>query len=183
MIEKEKKALVKAIEKPVANIPAKHLPTKRVPAKHVPAVHILTTFDDLVDDFRRNFIESVAFPFDWISLEPVVPVREATVDLVNEENRFVVLAELPGVAKDKIDVSLTINGIEISAETDVEKEDKGKNFVVRERIYSHVYKQLSFPEEVIPEKAESTFKNGLLEVCIPKKTIAPAPKKHKVEVK
>jgi HSP20 family protein len=183
MNEKEKKALVKAIEKPVVNIPAKQLPTKRVPSKHVPAVHILTTFDDLVDDFRRNFIESVAFPFDWISLEPVVPVREATVDLVDEEKRFVVYAELPGVAKDKIDVSLTSGGIEISAETDVEKEDKGKNFVVRERIYSHVYKQLSFPEEVIPEKAESTFKNGLLEVCIPKKTIAPAPKKHKVEVK
>ena len=183
MNEKEKKALVTVIEKPVVNIPAKHLPNKRVPLKHVPAVHILTTFDDLVDDFRRNFIESVAFPFDWISLEPVVPVREATVDLVDEEKRFVVYAELPGVAKDKIDVSLTSGGIEISAETDVEKEDKGKNFVVRERIYSHVYKQLSFPEEVIPEKAESTFKNGLLEVCIPKKTIAPAPKKHKVEVK
>ena len=183
MNEKEKKALVKAIEKPVVNIPSKHLPTKRVPSKHVPAVHILTTFDDLVDDFRRNFIESVAFPFDWISLEPVVPVREATVDLVDEGKRFVVHAELPGVAKDKIDVSLTSDGIEISAETDVEKEDKGKNFVVRERLYSHVYKQLSFPEEVIPEKAESTFKNGLLEVCIPKKTIAPAPKKHKVEVK
>ena len=92
-------------------------------------------------------------------------------------------AELPGVAKDKIDVALTNDGIEISAETDVETEDKEKNFVVRERVYSHVYKQLSFPEEVIPEKAESTFKDGLLEVCIPKKTIAPAPKKHKVVVK
>ena len=189
MSKEEKKAPVKAIEKaeiavkPVKNIAAKHLPAKHVPAKHVPAVHVLTTFDDLVDDFRRNFIESVAFPWDWVSLEPVVPVREATVDLVDEGNRFVVHAELPGVAKDKIDVALTSDGIEISAETDVEKEDKQKNFVVRERVYSHVYKQLSFPEEVIPEKAESTFKDGLLEVCVPKKTIAPAPKKHKVQVK
>ena len=179
----EKKELVKEIKKPVVNIPVKRLPTKRVPAKHVPAVHVLTTFDDLINDFRRNFIESVAFPWDWVSPEPVVPVREATVDLVDEGNRFVVHAELPGVAKDKIDVALTSYGIEISAETDVEKEDKEKNFVVRERVYSHVYKQLSFPEEVIPEKAESTFKDGLLEVCIPKKTIAPAPKKHKVMVK
>ena len=55
MSKEEKKAPVKAIEKPVANIPAKHLPTKRVPAKHVPAVHVLTTFDDLVDDFRQKF--------------------------------------------------------------------------------------------------------------------------------
>ena len=189
MSKEEKNASVKAIEKvgitvkPVKNIPVKSHPAKRVPAKHVPAVHVLTTFDDLVDDFRRNFIESIAFPMDWVSVEPVVPVREATVDLVDEGNRFVVHAELPGVAKDKIDVALTNDGIEISAETDFETEDTAKNFVVRERVYSHVYKQLSFPEEVIPEQAESTFKNGLLEVCIPKKTIAPAPKKHKVEVK
>lgn len=184
MSKEEKKAQAKAIAK--VEVPVKTLkkvPAKNIPAKHVPAVHVLTTFDDLMDNFRRNFIESIAFPYEWVSLEPVVPVREATADLVDEGKRFVVHAELPGVAKDKIDVALTKDGIEISAETDVEREDKGKNFVVRERVYSHIYKQLSFPEEVVPEKAESTFRDGLLEVCIPKKTIAPAPKKHKVTVK
>jgi HSP20 family protein len=184
VIREEKKAPVKAIAKAgVVVKPVKNVPAKRIPVKQVPAVHVLTTFDDLMDNFRKNFIESIAFPFEWISLEPVVPVREATVDLVDEGNKFVVHAEMPGVAKDKIDVALTKDGIEISAETDVEKEDKEKNFVIRERVYSHIYKQLSFPEEVIPEKAESTFKDGLLEVSIPKKTIAPAPKKHKVTVK
>ena len=184
MTEKEKKAPVKAIVKCESIIkPVKNIPAKRIPANQVPAIHVLTTFDGLVDNFRKNFIESMAFPWDWVSLETVVPVREATVDLVDEGNRFVVHAELPGVAKDKIDVSLTKDGIEISAETDVERENKEKNFVVRERVYSHVYKQLSFPEEVIPEKADSTFRDGLLEVNIPKKTIAPAPKKHKVTVK
>jgi len=197
MSEEQKKAPVKAIAKseiaakPVKNVLAKPVPSKvpakvpvkRIPTKQIPAVHVLTTFDDLMEDFRKNFIESIAFPFEWISLEPAVPVREATVDLVDEGNKFVVHAEMPGVAKDKIDVALTKDNIEISAETDVETEDKAKNFVVRERVYSHIYKQLSFPEEVIPEKAESTFKDGLLEVSIPKKTVAPAPKKHKVAVK
>jgi len=193
MSNEQKKAPVKAIAKaevvakPVKTVLAKHVPAKvpakRIPSKQVPAVHVLTTFDDLMENFRRNFIDSIAFPFNWIDLEPVVPVREATVDLVDEGNRFVVHAEMPGVAKDKIDVSLTENGIEISAETDVETEDKEKNFVVRERVYSHVYKQLSFPEEVVPEQAESTYKDGLLEVRVPKKTVAPAPKKHKVAVK
>lgn len=179
MSKENKKAPVKTIEK--AKVAVK--PTKNAPAKHVPAVHVLTTFEDLIDNFRDNFIERIAFPYDWISLEPIVSVREATVDLVDEGNRFVVHAELPGVVKDKIDVALTKDGIEISAETDVQTEDKEKNYVVRERLYSHVYKQLSFPEEVIPEKAESIFKDGLLEVCVPKHTIAPAPKKHKVVVK
>jgi HSP20 family protein len=189
MTEIQKKAPLKAIAKaeiaakPVKTTLAKHIPAKHIPAKQVPAVHVLTTFDDLMEDFRKNFIESIAFPFEWISVEPNVPVREATVDLVDEGNRFVVHAEMPGVAKDNIDVALTNNGIEISAETDVETEDTEKNFVVRERVYSHIYKQLSFPEDVIPEQAESTFRNGLLEVCVPKKTIAPAPKKHKVTVK
>jgi len=193
MSEIQKKMPVKAIAKsgiavkPVKNVltkpvPAK-VPSKPIPAKQVPAVHVLTTFDDLIDDFRKNFIESIAFPFEWINIEPVVPVREATVDLVDEGNKFVVHAEMPGVAKDNIDVALTTDGIEISAETDVETEDTEKNFVVRERVYSHIYKQLSFPEEVIPEQAESTFRDGLLEVSIPKKTIVPAPKKHKVTVK
>jgi len=184
MNKETKKTPVKPVTKIEATVkPIKHVPAKHIPAKHIPAVHVLTTFDDLMDNFRRNFFESIAFPWDWINVEPDVPVREATVDLVDEGNRFVVHAELPGVAKDKIDVALTEDGIEISAETDVQTEDKGKNFIVRERVYSQVYKQLSFPEEVIPEKAESTLRDGLLEVRIPKKTIAPAPKKHKVTVK
>ncbi len=184
MTEKEKKAPVKAIVKSEAILkPVKHVPAKHIPNKQIPAVHVLTTFDDLMDNFRKNFIESIAFPFEWVSLEPVVPVREATVDLLDEGNKFVVHAEMPGVAKDNIDVALTKDVIEISAETDVETEDTEKNFVVRERVYSHIYKQLSFPEEVIPEQAESTYRDGLLEVSIPKKTIAPALKKHKVTVK
>jgi HSP20 family protein len=189
MINEEKNIPVKEIEitestvKPIKTIHTKRLPIKHVPTNNIPAVHVLTTFEDLIDDFRRNFIESVAFPVEWVSMESIIPAHEATVDLVDEGNRFVVRAELPGVAKDKIDVALTKDGIEISAETDVETENKAKTFVVRERVYSHVYKQLSFPEDVIPEKAESTFKDGLLEVCVPKNTIAPAPKKHKVAVK
>jgi HSP20 family molecular chaperone IbpA len=193
MTEEQKKTPAKVIPKSETTVkPVKHVlakpvpakvPAKHVPAKQVPAVHVLTTFDDLIDNFRKNFIESIAFPFDWISVEPIVPVREATVDLVDEGNKFVVLAEMPGVAKDNIDVALTKDGIEISAETDVETQNEEKNFVVRERVYSHVYKQLSFPQEVIPERAESTFRDGLLEVCIPKKAIAPAPKKYKVTVK
>ena len=179
----EKKVPVKAIAKTEVTVkPVKHIPAKRIAAKHVPAVHVLTTFDDLVNDFRKNFIESISFPWDWVSIEPVVPVHEATVDLVDEVNRFVVHAELPGVAKDKIDVTLTKDSIEISAETDVETQDTEKNFVVRERVYSQIYKQLAFPEEVIPEQAESTFRDGLLIVSVPKKTIAPAPKKHKLAV-
>jgi HSP20 family protein len=91
-----------------------------------------------------------------------------------------VCAEILGIPRDKIDVTVTKDAIEISAETGAEKE---KNFIVRQRSYSSIYKNLAFPEEVIPEKAECTLKDGLLEVSIPKKTPTPEVKKHKVAVK
>jgi len=72
MSNEAKKVPVKAIAK--ARVAAK--PVKQVPSKHVPAVHVLTTFDNLMDDFRRNFFESVASPYEWVSFEPIVPVRE-----------------------------------------------------------------------------------------------------------
>jgi HSP20 family protein len=110
-------------------------------------------------------------------------MREAYADLVDEGNKFLVRAEIPGVPRDKIDVSVTKDGIEISGETGAEREEKEKNFIVRERSYSSIYRSLAFPEEVIPEKAESKVKDGVLEVSVPKKTPVPPAKKHKVEVK
>ena len=174
MSEVEKKVPVKAIVKAGRAIK---------PNVHVPAKHVLTTFDQLMEDFSRNFRESIWAPWDWIGVEPALSLREAPADLVDAGSKFLVHAEMPGIPKDKIDVTVTKDGIEISAETSFEKEEKEKNFVVRERDYAHVYKRMSFPEEVIPEKAESTLKDGLLEVSIPKKTPAPEPKKHKVIVK
>jgi hypothetical protein len=55
-------------------------------------------------------------------------------------------------------------------------------FVRRERTYSRIHRSLAFPEEVIPDRAEATLKDGLLEVRIPKKTPTEV-KKHKVEIK
>jgi len=60
--EKEKKTPVKAIVISEAIIkPVKHLPVKRIPTKQVPAVHVLTAFDDLMDNFRKNFIGKYSF--------------------------------------------------------------------------------------------------------------------------
>jgi len=169
--------------------------TKKVPVKaergirhrsHVPTSHVLATFDDMLEDFRRGFRESIWAPAEWTAIEPFVPVfpvREAYSDLVDEGNKFLVRAEVPGIPRDKIDVTVTKDAIEISAETGAEKEEKEKNFIVRQRSYSSIYKNLAFPEEVVPEKAECTLKDGLLEVSIPKKTPTPEVKKHKVAVK
>ncbi len=177
-------------KKNIAKIPTKIVkavnPTKRVPVKQVPATNVLATFDDVLEDFRNRFRESIWTPWEWNVIEPyatVYPVLETYADLVDEGNKYLVRAEAPGIPREKIDVTVTRDGIEISGETGAEDEEKNKNYVVRERSYSSIYKLLAFPEEVIPEKAECTLKNGILEVSVPKKAPIPPAKKHKLEVK
>jgi len=174
----------KASEK-TAIVPAK---ARRaiVPKRHVPATHVLATFDDLLDEFNRRFRESIWAPWEPGVIEPYTvafPFREAFADLEDARDKFVVRVEVPGIPKNKIDVSITKNDMEISAEAGTEREEQKKGYVFRERGHSSFYKRIVFPEEVVPEKAESTMKDGVLEVDVPKKTPTSGPKKHKVTVK
>jgi len=146
---------------------------------------IFRAFDEMWEDFRRDFLRPrrpsksrirARRPFEMIH-------REACVDLVDSGKEFEVCAEVPGIPKDKIDVTITKDSIEISGKAEVEKKEKEKGYVVRERAYSQIYRRMSFPEEVVPEKAVATLKHGLLEIKIPKKTPTPEVKKHKVEIK
>ena len=129
---------------------AKKLPLKARkavgPRRNVPATNLLATFDELLDDFRRSFRESFWTPWAWPikPYETEFPIREIYSDLVDEGSKFLVRAEVPGIPRDKIDVRVSKDGIEISGETGAEKEEKEKNFVVRERSYSSVYKNLAF---------------------------------------
>ena len=147
-----------------------------------------TAFEDPFDDFkgifrrdpfsnlrtwRRSAVEPFLFPF---------PFREAYADIVDEGNAFKVSAEVPGIPKEKIDITVSKDSIEISGEAKVEHEDQKKDFVHRERRYSRIYKRLTFPEEVLPEKAVATVKEGILTVDIPKKSPTKEPNKHKVKV-
>ncbi|MCS7116294.1 MAG: Hsp20/alpha crystallin family protein [Nitrososphaerota archaeon] len=168
----------------------KKVPIKKegitAPGRPTP-LDMFEAFDDLLEDFRRTFRSFVRpwKPWRWSALErfmPELPTREAYADIIDTGKEFHVCVEMPGIPKDKIDITVTKDGIEIFAETEAEKEEKEKNFIHRERSYSRIYKKLTFPEEVIPEEAEATLKNGLLEVRIPKK-VPKEVKKYKVEIK
>lgn len=175
MVEKAPIKIDKTAKNPVGEI----APRRREPSD------VMSTFDDLLEDFRGRFRESVWTPWE-LAIKPYnieLPIRAAYSDLIDEGTKFLVRVEVPGIPRNKIDVTVTGDGIEISGETGVEKEEKDKNFIIRERSYSSIYKNLAFPDEVISDKAECILKNGILEVSVPKKTPTPEKKKHKVEVK
>ena len=144
--------------------------------------------DRWLSDFRRGFDDmftSLETGLGW--MRPRMPwlampeVRHARYDLIDSGNEFRVHAEVPGITKENLNVTVTSRGVEIEAEakTDIHEEKEG--FIRRERGYSKIQRSLSFPEEVIPEKAEATLKDGLLEIKVPKRTPTQV-KKHKVEI-
>jgi HSP20 family protein len=147
---------------------------------------IFRAFDDMWSEFRKDFL--IPWKPRMLRARPwwrvsSIDKREACTDLIDTGDKYQVCAEVPGIPKDKIDITVTENGIEISAKAEVERKEKDKGYIVNERGYSEIYKKMSFPEEVIPEKAEANVEKGLLEVTIPKKTPTLEIKKHKVKIK
>jgi HSP20 family protein len=89
-------------------------------------------------------------------------------DVAETEHAFTVTAELPGLAKE--DVSITVeNGVlTISGEKKFEEEKKDKAYHRIERAFGSFARSLTLPKEVEAEKAEATFKDGVLTIELPK---------------
>ena len=144
----------------------------------------LAWFDEMdrwFDDVRRGIEERFWGPLARWG-ESGLRVRQPLVDLIDEGPEFVVRAEMPGVSKDDVDLSVTPRGIEIRAETDRSREENDKAYYFQERSYQALRRSLSFPEEVKADLAAATLKDGVLEVRVPKKEPTQVSKLVKVRV-
>jgi len=142
----------------------------------------LDDMDRWFDNFRRSFEDRFwGGPLaQWTDSD--LRVREPLVDLIDKGSEFVVRAELPGVSKEDVDLTVTADAIEIHAETNRSRKENEKNYQYRERTYQALHRVLSFPEEVKADLASATLKDGVLEVRVPKKEPTPEPKPVKVPV-
>lgn len=91
-------------------------------------------------------------------------------DVSENDKDYTVKAEMPGVKKEDIKVTIDGNQVTISAEAKKEHEEKKGEKVIRcERYYGQVYRSMSLDSEVDPDKAEAKFDNGVLTLTLPKK--------------
>ena len=143
-------------------------------------------FDRIFDDFRRSFDDMMA-PFlptrTWLPTERAWPVRAALCDLIDKGDKYVLNAEMPGFGKEDIAIEVNKNTLTFSAEKRVEAEEKGEDYLHRERTYSASQRTINFPEEVDPSKVEASMNNGILEIVAPKKEPSPDEKMRKIKLK
>jgi HSP20 family protein len=92
---------------------------------------------------------------------PVLDVRE-------DADNFVIRAELPGLKRDDISVSLQDGALVISGERTVEKVEEGVEVHRQERYYGKFQRALSLPAPVAADKIKAQYKDGVLTVTVPK---------------
>ena len=106
-------------------------------------------------------------------------VAEPALDLYEDDNEIVVKAEMPGMTKDDIQISFADNVLTISGEKKQEDEDRDKDYYRSERVYGAFMRRVVLPTEVNPQNARALFKNGVLEIRLPKSESA---KKKEIKV-
>ena len=121
-------------------------------------------FDETFDDLFRGFLVR---PVSYDS--PVAPAQ-FRVDVSENESAYTLRAEIPGVNKE--DISVTIDGdtVAISAEVKNEKSVKNGERVLRsERYYGKVYRAFTLGQAVEDAGTNAKYANGVLELTLPKK--------------
>lgn len=110
--------------------------------------------DRLFEDFFRRS----GLPMRW----------GPAVDVVETSDNVIVKVELPGVDPKGVDIAVTGENLTIKGEKREEKEDKGKNFYRVERAYGSFCRTVALPAAVEADKAKADYKDGVLEIKLPK---------------
>lgn len=121
---------------------------------------------DPMDDLFRNFLR----PLRWENMPAQVP--QIKLDVTEADNTYTIKAEIPGVRKEDIDVRIDDDVVTISAETKMEKEGKEKDkgrVLWKERQEGYASRSFSLACPVDEAHAEANYKDGVLELKLPKK--------------
>lgn len=113
-------------------------------------------FSDIIDEFFNDAVST--------NHDSFVP----SIDISESEDQFMISAELPGMKKDDIDISLENGRLSISGERNFEHEEKGKTYHRVETKYGSFNRSFQLPDYVDEESINASYNDGLLNITIDK---------------
>ncbi len=143
--------------------------TKMTLMRWKPGRGLWDPFDNLSDlqhEMNRLFDTSL----HRIGLDPAASVFNPAIDVFEEKDSLIVRAELPGLAREEVHVSLQDDVLTIRGERkqETERKDDGRNYYYRERVSGSFHRTIHLPLAVDPKNIDAKFKDGVLEVTLPK---------------
>ena len=139
-----------------------------------PSLSPFEGFEKRFGDLEHRFEEFFRRPFSmmeipWHSMWPgLTGAYSPSVDVYEEGDDVVVKAELPGMKKDEIHVEVGLDSVTIYGEKKKEERAERKDYHRLERSYGSFTRSCALPAEVATEKARAKFRDGVLEVRVPK---------------
>jgi HSP20 family protein len=144
---------------------------------------IWSEMDQMFDSFRSGF-DTLFSP--WLGSNTLTNIREQRtplMDIADHGDKYELHVEIPGFKKDDIDIQVTPNGIELSAKYNEENEEKGKNWLRRERSNISFHRAFELPEEINTNNVEAELAHGVLSIYLPKTQPTPEIKAKKIKIK
>jgi len=124
-------------------------------------------FNELVDDlFKGFFVRPLAF-------EPRAELVRMKLEVAEKNGTYLVTAELPGVKKE--DINVTVDGAQVTLAAEVKREKEATEndrLLHTERAFGKVSRTFTLPQELDEAKVEAKFRDGVLELALPKKAAA-----------
>lgn len=129
-------------------------------------------FEEFINDFDRGLTPSV-FRGSGMDFSPAVDIEE-------NDTSYMVTADLPGMRKEDIKIDLSDNVLTISGERTKETKGEGKmEGKYTERIWGKFQRSFSLPAHVAGEKVQASFKDGVLNITVPK---AEGARSHSIKI-
>lgn len=133
----------------------------------------ITRFNPLEEAFE-NVFRGVPVWLPGREMRALAPTQ-VRMDVTESDKEYVVIAEMPGVKKEDISVTIDGNEVTVSAEVKHEKDIKDGETVLRaERYYGKILRVFTLENEVDEATAQAKYLDGVLELKLPKKTVAAA---------
>jgi HSP20 family protein len=133
--------------------------------KYRPRTLDLFNWDRVFDRYFGDFDHSAGWP---------------AVDVSEDDDNYLVEVELPGLSEKDVEVKVENGVLTIASRKDESREEKDEGYIRKERRHYSFSRSFSLPDNVDLEKITANFKNGLLDIAVPK---APAAKPKLIEVK
>lgn len=147
------------------------VPVKERTETAKPVQHAMNPFEEMERIFEASFPGTWMRPWRWPTFNELTTPFEGRmpkVDIIDRESEVLVRAELPGVDKDNIEVSITDSTVRIKGTTSKEEKEEEGNYYRHETMRGEFSRTVSLPADINTEKANARFKDGVLELVMPK---------------
>ncbi len=139
-------------------------------------------FDDFEELFERMSKQFEGMNRQFEENRPMWNTTGLSVDVADEDDEFVVTADMPGFEKDQIELSVTDRTLTIGGTREMTRDDDSGEYIRRERRSESVNRSIRLPETVMEEEAKATYTNGVLTVYLPKEHRSDDEDNHRIDI-